>query len=115
MNECPLTSSIREFLGYWAGYGILCFRPCWCPLPFLRLSYLSVFPFTFLRLFLDFIRVSSLRPTYLRTFGQPLTYSLFRSGGNYLSTLSSQKLFLHGKAALAMIRIRLDTKEEPLK
>ena len=43
----------------------------------LRLPYLGVFPFT-LHLPLDFIRVSSLRPTYLHPFGRPFTYSLFR-------------------------------------
>ena len=32
--QCPLTSSLGEFPGYWAGSGILGFRPCWCPLPF---------------------------------------------------------------------------------
>jgi len=31
---CPLTSSPDEFLGYWAGSGILGYRPCWCPSPF---------------------------------------------------------------------------------
>src|SRR6218665_1953020 len=29
--QCPLTSSLREFLGYWAASGTLSFRPCWCP------------------------------------------------------------------------------------
>src|SRR6218665_802302 len=32
--QCPLTSSLCEFLGCWAGSGILGYRPCWCPLPF---------------------------------------------------------------------------------
>src|SRR6218665_1410405 len=41
----------------------------------LRLPYLGVFPFTLLHLPLDFIRVSSLRPTYLHPFGRPITYS----------------------------------------
>ena len=36
------------------------------------------FPFTLLHLPLDFIRVSSLRPTYRHPFGRPFTYSLFR-------------------------------------
>src|SRR6218665_4062104 len=44
----------------------------------LCLPYLGVFPFTLLRLPLDFIRVSSLRPTSLPPFGRPFTYSLFR-------------------------------------
>src|SRR6218665_3535217 len=32
--QCPLTSSLGEFLGYWAGSGILGYRPFWCPSPF---------------------------------------------------------------------------------
>src|SRR6218665_2942684 len=36
--NCPLTSSLSEFLGYslytGTGSGILGFRPCWCPSPF---------------------------------------------------------------------------------
>ena len=44
----------------------------------LCLPYLSVLPFTLLYLPLDFIHVSSLRPTYLHPFGRPFTYSLFR-------------------------------------
>src|SRR6218665_3830740 len=32
--QCPLTSSLGEFLGYWVGSGILGYSPCWCPLPF---------------------------------------------------------------------------------
>ena len=32
--QCPLMSSLGEFLGYWAGSGILSFRPCWVPSPF---------------------------------------------------------------------------------
>src|SRR6218665_830545 len=32
--KCPLTSSLGEFLGYWAGSGILGYCPCWCPSPF---------------------------------------------------------------------------------
>src|SRR6218665_3191484 len=30
----PLTSSLRAFLGYRAGSGILGYRLCWCPSPF---------------------------------------------------------------------------------
>src|SRR6218665_1296229 len=44
----------------------------------LCLPYLGVIPFTLLHLPLDFIRVSSLRQTYLHPFGRPFTYSLFR-------------------------------------
>src|SRR6218665_1219938 len=32
--QCPLSTSLREFLGYWSGSGILGFRPCWCLSPF---------------------------------------------------------------------------------
>src|SRR6218665_1068054 len=32
--QCLLTSSLGEFLGYWAGSGILGYRTCWCPLSF---------------------------------------------------------------------------------
>src|SRR6218665_948118 len=32
--QCPLTSSLGEFLGYWAGSGILGYRPCCRPSPF---------------------------------------------------------------------------------
>jgi len=44
------------------------------------LPYLGVIPSTLLHLPLGFIRVSSLRPTYLNPFGQPFTYSLFKLG-----------------------------------
>jgi len=76
--QCPLTSSLGEFLGYWAGSGILGYTArvgvhCLS----LHLPYLGVFPFT-LHLPLDFIRVSSFRPTYLHPFGRPFTNSLFR-------------------------------------
>ena len=42
----------------------------------LRLPYLGVFPLILLHLPLDFIRVSSLRPTYMHPFDRPFTYSL---------------------------------------
>src|SRR6218665_2217710 len=32
--QCPLTSSLGEFLGYWAAFVILGYRPCWCLSPF---------------------------------------------------------------------------------
>src|SRR6218665_1130293 len=32
--QCLLTSSLGEFLGYWAGSGILGYRPCWYLSPF---------------------------------------------------------------------------------
>src|SRR6218665_498711 len=36
--QCPVTSSLGEFLGYWAGSCILGWCPCWCPSPFPSLS-----------------------------------------------------------------------------
>jgi len=57
--QCPLTSSLGEFLGYWDGSGILGFRPCWCPSAFPSPSISWCFSITLLRLPLDFIRVSS--------------------------------------------------------
>jgi len=44
----------------------------------LRLPYLGVFPFTFLHLPLDFIRVSSFTTDVSAPIGRPLSYSLFR-------------------------------------
>src|SRR6218665_1790883 len=41
----------------------------------LRHPHFGVFTFTLLHLPLDFIRVSSLRPTYLHPFGRPFTYA----------------------------------------
>ena len=41
--QCPLTSSLGEFLGYWAGSGILGYRPYWCPLPFPFALHILVF------------------------------------------------------------------------
>src|SRR6218665_48621 len=78
---CPmsLTSSLGEFLGYSAGSGILGYHPCWCPSPFPSppISVLWCFSFPLLPLPLDFIRVSSSRPTYLNPFDRPFPYSLF--------------------------------------
>src|SRR6218665_374746 len=69
--QCPFTSSIGEFPGS--------FRPCWCPSPFSSPSISRCFPFTFLHPPSEFIRVSSLRPTYLQfcthAFDRPCTYS----------------------------------------
>ena len=69
--------SLGEFLGYLAGSGILDYRRVGVHRLSLCFPYLGVFPFT-LHLPLNFIRVSSLRPTYLHPFGRPFTYSLFR-------------------------------------
>src|SRR6218665_45084 len=59
--QCPLTSSLGEFPGYydWALACVGVHRLSLC------LPYLGVFPFTLLRLPLNFIRVSSLRLVYL--------------------------------------------------
>jgi len=77
--QCPLTSSLGEFLGCWAGSaGILGYRRVSVHRLALRLPYLSDLPLTLLNLPLNFIRVSSLRPTYRQPFDRPFTYSLFR-------------------------------------
>src|SRR6218665_2274005 len=55
--QCPLTSSLDEFLGYRDGSGILGFRPCWCPSPFPSPSISRCLIFTRLHLPLDFIHV----------------------------------------------------------
>src|SRR6218665_2170196 len=80
----PLVSivpSLPHYVSFQAietGSGILGYHPCWCLSPFsLCLLYLGTFPFTLLHLPLDFIRISSLRPTYLHPVGRPITYSLF--------------------------------------
>src|SRR6218665_1323815 len=70
-----LTSSLSEFLSCWAGSDILGCRPCWCLSPFPSPYNLGVFPST-LHMPLDFIRVSSLWPTYLHPFGLPFTYNI---------------------------------------
>ena len=77
--QCFLTSALGKFPAIGTGYCILGYRLCCvhCLFP-IRLPYLGVFPFTLLLLPLDFIRVSSLRPTYLHPFGRFFTYSLVR-------------------------------------
>ena len=72
----PLVSnvpSLGEFPGYcdWLRYPGL-YPLCWCPSPFPFAFHLGVFIFT-LHLPLNFIRVSSLRPTYLHPCDRPLT------------------------------------------
>src|SRR6218665_3559320 len=74
--QCPFTSSLGEFLGHW-GLVSWAFARVGVHRLSLCLPYLAVFPFT-LHLPLSFIRVSSLRPTYLHPFSRPFTYSLFR-------------------------------------
>src|SRR6218665_58031 len=78
-RRCPmfphfLTRRVSRLLGlalvYWAFARVGVHRLSLC------LPYLGVIPSTRLHLPLDFIRVSSLRPTYLLPFGQPFTYSL---------------------------------------
>jgi len=71
-------SSLGEFLGNWAGSGILGYWPCWYSSPFPSPSIFRCFPFPLLHQPLDFIHVSSLRPMYLHPIGRPFTYSLFR-------------------------------------
>src|SRR6218665_2395065 len=70
--QCPLTSSLGEFLGYWADSGILGYYPCWCPRLSLRLPYLGVFPFT-LSPAIGFHSCFLLRSMYLHLFGQHFT------------------------------------------
>jgi len=68
----PHFLTIGEFLGYWAGSGTARVGDHRLSL---HLPYLGVFSFTLFHL-QDFIRISSLRPTYLHPFGRPFTYSL---------------------------------------
>src|SRR6218665_2000299 len=74
--QCHFTSSLGEFVGYWAGSGILGYPSFWCPSPFPSPSISRCFPFPLLHLPLDCIRVFPLRPMYLHPFGRPFTYSL---------------------------------------
>src|SRR6218665_1307043 len=77
--QCLFTSSLGEFPRHrdWFQYPAL--LPVMVSIAFsIRLSYLSVFPFTLLHLPLDLICFSSLRPTYLQPFSGPFTYSLLR-------------------------------------
>src|SRR6218665_523675 len=77
--QCPITSSLGEFLGYWEWLWYPGLPPVLVSIAIsLRLPYFGVFTFT-LRLPLDFIRVFSSRPTYmyLHPFGRPFTYSPF--------------------------------------
>src|SRR6218665_866900 len=63
-----------SFPAFGIGSGVLGFRPYWCPSPFHSPSILGVFHSL---VPLDFNRVSSLRPTYSHTFGDPsLTHFL---------------------------------------
>src|SRR6218665_412761 len=55
--QCPLTSSLGEFLGYWDWLWYPGFRPCWCPSPFPSPSISRFFLFTLLHQPLDFIRL----------------------------------------------------------
>src|SRR6218665_1640470 len=69
--QSPLTSSLGEFLGYWVSWAtarVGVHRLSLC------LPYLGVCPFTLLHLPLNFIRISSLRPTYLHPFSRSFTY-----------------------------------------
>src|SRR6218665_3418272 len=65
--QCPITSSLCEFPGYWDWLRYPGLPPVLVSIAFsLCLPYLGVFPFT-LHLPLDFISVSSLLPTYLQS------------------------------------------------
>src|SRR6218665_554302 len=56
--QCPLTSSLGEFPGYWDWLGTLAFRPCWCPSPFSSPSISRCFSIhSFTHLQLDFMRL----------------------------------------------------------
>src|SRR6218665_3008110 len=65
--QCPQTSSLGEFSGYWDWLwcpGLLPVLVC-CPSPFLSLFHIGVFSFTLLPLPVNFLCVSSLRVIYL--------------------------------------------------
>ena len=72
---CQFTSSLGEFPGYWALVSWATAHvvvQCLFPFAFQISVFHSLFSFA-----LDFIRVSSLRPTYLHQFGRPFTCTLF--------------------------------------
>src|SRR6218665_378299 len=74
--QCPLTSSLGEFLGYWAGSGILGYRPCWRPSPFPSPSISRCFSIHSSPA-IGFHSFFPLRPMYLHPFGRPsLTHFL---------------------------------------
>src|SRR6218665_346160 len=73
--QCPLTSSLGEFTGYWDWLRYPGLLPVLVSIAFpLSPSISRCFPFT-LYMPLDFIRVSFLRPTYLHPFDLPFTFS----------------------------------------
>ena len=82
--QCPLTSSLSEFPGYWDWLWFPGLSPVLVSIAFpLRLPYLGVFQFILLHLPLDFNRISCLRPTYLHPSVDPsLTHYL----GNFLGS-----------------------------
>ena len=73
--QCPITSSLREFPDYWDWLRYPGLSPVLVSIAFPPLSSISrCFFHSTLHLKLDFIGVSSLRPTYLHSFGRPFTY-----------------------------------------
>ena len=76
--QCPLTSSLGEFLGYRAGSGILGYRTCWCPSPLPSPSISRCFFIHSSSPAIGFHTCFFFTATYLHPFGRPFTYSLFR-------------------------------------
>jgi len=72
--QCPFTSSLREFRGYWAGSGIPGPPPMLVSTAFPCASISRSFPIHSSSPALDFIRVPYLRPTYLQPFGRPFDF-----------------------------------------
>ena len=78
MSKSPITSSLGEFPGYWDWLWNPGLPPMLVSIAFSTSPFISrCFSFT-LHLPLDFISISTLRPTYLHPFGRPFTCSLFR-------------------------------------
>ena len=74
--QCLLTRWVSRLMG-WPWYPELLPVLVSIAFPF-AFHYIGVFQFILLLLPLDFIRVFSLRPTYLHSFSRPFTYSLVR-------------------------------------
>src|SRR6218665_1959469 len=72
--QCPITSSLSEFPGYWDWLRYPGLSPVLVSIAFSFALHISVFfSFALLHLPLDFIRVSSLKPTYLHPFDRPFS------------------------------------------
>src|SRR6218665_3034602 len=90
-DQCPLTSSLGEFPGYWAGSRILGYRPCWCPSPFPFLpSIPRCFPFTLTSPPLIFFLFFFLQPTYFFPF-----LFLPRHWISFVFLLYDRRIFTH--------------------